>query len=103
MSSSHRGTARIRAKQKQTALQMLVLSGVIRPSHIEPRYCVPLIGLKRESHANGLTRSEVAPSPAVGQTISAREISITLPEWLRPSFSLTPLFRRLDGAGPAEG
>lgn len=35
-------TYRERAKQKQKALHMLALSGVVRPSHVELRYPVPL-------------------------------------------------------------
>jgi hypothetical protein len=32
-------------KQKQTALRMLALSGVIRPGHIELHYITPLAGM----------------------------------------------------------
>jgi hypothetical protein len=39
-------TQRARAKQKRIALQMLALSGVVRPSHVEPRYGIPLLKLK---------------------------------------------------------
>jgi len=34
-------TSRARAKQKRTALRMMALSGVIRPSHVELRYGTP--------------------------------------------------------------
>ncbi len=37
--------SRSRAKQKRNALHMMALSGVIRPSHIELRYGIPLTSL----------------------------------------------------------
>jgi hypothetical protein len=36
---------RARTKQKQTALHMLSLSGVIRPSHVELRYTTPIASI----------------------------------------------------------
>ena len=33
---------RARTKQKRTALHMLALSGVVRPSHVELRYATPI-------------------------------------------------------------
>lgn len=36
---------RARTKQKQTALHMLVLSGVIRPGHVELRYTTPVASI----------------------------------------------------------
>ncbi|HJS66894.1 MAG TPA: hypothetical protein VJ760_06145 [Nitrospiraceae bacterium] len=35
---------RTHKKQKQTALHMLTVSGVVRPSHVELRYMTPLTG-----------------------------------------------------------
>ena len=32
-------------KQKRTALHMLALSGVVRPSHVEPRYATPITSI----------------------------------------------------------
>lgn len=43
---------RARRKQILTALQMLSVSGVVRPGHIEPRYFVP------PSHVDALNRQE---------------------------------------------
>jgi hypothetical protein len=37
---------RARAKQKQTALHMLSLSGVLRPGHVELRYTTPIASIK---------------------------------------------------------
>ena len=36
---------RARSKQKRTALHMLALSGVVRPSHIKLRYAIPIAGM----------------------------------------------------------
>jgi len=36
---------RARSKQKRTALHMLALSGVVRPSHVEPHYAIPIAGM----------------------------------------------------------
>ena len=36
---------RAHTKQKQTALHMLVLSGVVRPSHVEIRYATPIASI----------------------------------------------------------
>jgi hypothetical protein len=43
MPLAHWRTHRDRARQKQKVLHMLALSGVVRPSHIEFRYTVPLL------------------------------------------------------------
>ena len=36
---------RSRTKQKRTALHMLALSGVVRPSHVELRYATPIASI----------------------------------------------------------
>ena len=36
---------RAHKKQKRTALHMLALSGVVRPSHVEIRYATPIAGI----------------------------------------------------------
>jgi hypothetical protein len=36
---------RAHKKQKQTALHMLALSGVVRPSHVEIRYATPIASI----------------------------------------------------------
>jgi hypothetical protein len=36
---------RAHTKQKRTALHMLALSGVVRPSHIEIRYTIPIASI----------------------------------------------------------
>ena len=35
--------SRERTRQKQKALHMLALSGVVRPSHVELRYSIPIL------------------------------------------------------------
>jgi len=41
-----------RTRQKRKALHMLALSGVVRPSHVELRYAIPLLNL--EDHLSAL-------------------------------------------------
>src|SRR5262245_18061554 len=48
----HVRTQRARRRQLRTALHMLSASGVIRPSHVEPRYYEP------SSHVDALYRHE---------------------------------------------
>ena len=36
---------RVHTKQKRTALYMLALSGVVRPSHVELRYATPIASI----------------------------------------------------------
>jgi hypothetical protein len=102
MSWSYWTIGRIQAKQKRKALHLLMLSGVVRPSDVEPRYYVPLLKLKTGKVVNPPAVWEVGRPPAAKRTISPITISKTLGTWLRPSFSWAPLFRRLDSAGPAE-
>ena len=42
---------RARTRQKRKALRMLALSGVIRPSHVELRYAIPLLNIEDQSGA----------------------------------------------------
>ncbi|ALA58105.1 exported protein of unknown function [Nitrospira moscoviensis] len=59
---------RARAKQKRIALQMLALSGVVRPSHVEPRYSVPLLKLKALNQAQPCEFLH-RPNPSIRRTI----------------------------------
>lgn len=101
-------TQRERAKQKRKALQMLALSGVVRPSHVELRYSVPLIRVRtlNQAHASATPatmQSFVRPQQAAAPSrIGAKQLL----EWLHPTGLLLPqLFRRLGNvrAGTAEG
>jgi len=49
-------TRRVRAQQKRKALQMLALSGVVRPSDVELRYPIPLIQISG-THTTPAARS----------------------------------------------
>jgi hypothetical protein len=49
-------TRRLRVQQKQKALQMLALSGVVRPSDVELHYPIPLIKISG-THTAPETRS----------------------------------------------
>ncbi|MGQ0665430.1 MAG: hypothetical protein ACT4O4_00185 [Nitrospiraceae bacterium] len=81
-------TYRERARQKRKALHMLALSGVVRPSHIELRYTVPIMkgGAvnasfgARSATANqpGLSLAPIEESPSV---VSSRGKSLL--QWLR--------------------
>lgn len=58
-------TRRIRAQQKRKALQMLALSGVVRPSDVELRYPIPLIkisGTHTVPGARSSSHKQTAPS-----------------------------------------
>ena len=63
---------RARRRQVQTVLHMLSVSGVIRPSHIEPRYFEP------SSQVNALYRREA--KPAVLCTTPAPQTPVPLPD-----------------------
>ena len=40
-----------RTRQKRKALRMLALSGVVRPSHVELRYAIPLLNIEDQCSA----------------------------------------------------
>ena len=77
---------RIRALQKRKALQMLALSGVVRPSDVELRYPIPLIKIggthtapEAQSSSNEHKTSPISESssqPPIQDTHRYR--------WLRP-------------------
>jgi len=55
---------RARTKQTLTALQMLTVSGVVRPSHVELRYATPVASItafRRQSTA--IDHSQTRPIP----------------------------------------
>lgn len=98
------GIVRMRRKQKRKALQLLVLSGVVRPSDAEPRYYVPSQGLKTDDQADTVTALAVRQSsPPLRHKASDSRMNSMIGEWLRPTqfFTSTPV-QRLDNAGPAE-
>ena len=58
-----------RAQQKRKALRMLALSGVVRPSHIELRYCIPILkigaALQATTSSTVTHQSTRPPQPSV--------------------------------------
>ena len=76
---------RERAQQKRKALHMLALSGVVRPSHVELRFTVPLLKVGA-STASPCTK----PAAATQQSVSLQESYVAmimrdnqLLQWLR--------------------
>ena len=65
---------RARQRQIRTVLHMLSVSGVVRPSHVEPRYCEPpseIDALYRQ-HANGhIIAPGTRPRPSVAHAGAA--------------------------------
>lgn len=65
---------RARRKQKQTALHMLSISGVVRPSHLELRYSTPIANtttfrrqpsaIEPETHSLPLPSWDITPHAA---------------------------------------
>jgi hypothetical protein len=58
---------RTHKKQKRTALHMLALSGVVRPSHIELRYATPIASItafRAQPTAIGDPQTHPVPSPS---------------------------------------
>lgn len=70
--------ARESAKQKRKALQMLALSGVVRPSHIEVRYTIPLFKAGSALH--------VQPSAHAAGPQSTKKVPTAQPRGTRPIF-----------------
>lgn len=92
---------RARAKQKRIALQMLALSGVVRPSHVEPRYSVPLLKLKALNQAQPYgVPSQTEPfhsanHPSAVRRPAAKEMMAAL---FTIDLSPTQWFKRFDDA-----
>ena len=93
-------TYRERAQQKRKAIHMLALSGVVRPSHVELRYTVPLLKVGAWHHSPAVGPVADAPQQAPHQN-SATAMSAQgkqLLQWLRqtaqlPRRALTPWTR----------
>jgi hypothetical protein len=57
-------------KQKRTALHMLAVSGVVRPSHVELRYMTPLTGMtgfRTQPTSTGDPQTHPMPLPSWSQ------------------------------------
>ena len=78
-------TRRIRAQQKRKALQMLALSGVVRPSDVELRYPIPLLkisGTHTAPEVRSSSHEQMAPPPSESSPQSPTE-GRHLFQWLR--------------------
>ena len=55
---------RAHTKQKRTALHMLALSGVVRPSHVELRYATPIASITAfRAHPPAIEHPQTQPIP----------------------------------------
>ena len=82
-------TRRIHAQQKRKALQMLALSGVVRPSDVELRYPIPLIkmsGTHTAPEARSSSHEQMAP-PLSESSPQAPTQGRHLFQWLRRELS----------------
>lgn len=64
---------RARTKQKRTALHLLALSGVVRPSHVELRYAAPIASItafRAQPTAIEHTRTQPIPLRSWDQNIT---------------------------------
>lgn len=96
---------RERTQQKRTALHMLALSGVVRPSHIEPRYYTPILKAGPSKHFPCARPTGAAQQSAPFQDSATAMIQtqgMQFLQWLRQTGSLS---RRLlnPWAGTTEG
>ena len=56
---------RARTKQKRTALHMLALSGVVRPSHVELRYATPIASITAfRAQPTAIEYPQTQPTPS---------------------------------------
>jgi hypothetical protein len=71
---------RVHKKQKRTALHMLALSGVVRPSHIEFRYVTPIASItafRTQPIALEHPKTQLIPSPPENHDIGQRTRSLS--------------------------
>ena len=53
-------------KQKRTALHMLALSGVVRPSHVELRYATPIASITAfRAQPTAIKHPQTQPTPSI--------------------------------------
>lgn len=73
-----------RKKQKQTALHMLTLSGVIRPGHVELRYAAPIASIsafRAQPRATGRPQSQPLPARSGEHMITLKITRVW--QWMR--------------------
>ena len=64
----------VHKKQKRTALHMLALSGVVRPSHVELRYAAPIASItafRAQPTAIKHPQTQSIPSPPENRNIAS--------------------------------
>jgi hypothetical protein len=78
-------TYRERARQKRKVLRMLALSGVVRPSHVELRYPIPIlkVGTSNASSYARPTASTQQSEPLQSFVATMRLQGKQLLQWLR--------------------
>jgi hypothetical protein len=83
-------TYRERAQQKRKAIHMLALSGVVRPSHVELRYTVPLLKVGAWHHSPTIGTGADAPqqAPLQHSTPAMSAPGKQLLQWLRQTAQL---------------
>ena len=87
---------RAHKKQKRTALHMLALSGVVRPSHVELRYATPIASItafRAQPTAIGDSQTHPIPLPSWDHNITLNMKQT--PQWARSlSSSLVQLAKK---------
>ena len=73
---------RIRRKQTRTALQMLTVSGVIRPGHVELRYGTPIISVSSLRTTASAYKSPIANHLPSAQEQAHAESATLLAQWV---------------------
>jgi hypothetical protein len=62
---------RLRLQQKRKAMQMLAISGVVRPSAVELRYTIPLMKMRISNSSAVLQPVDITKRPALRRAASA--------------------------------
>ena len=75
---------RAHKKQKRTALHMLAVSGVVRPSHVELRYEAPIVNRMSVSHGHASISEQPLTHP------------LPLPSW---DHKTTPIVKQTTQSG----
>lgn len=75
---------RMRVQQKRKAMQMLAISGVVRPGAVELRYTTPLMKMRISNSSAEFQPVDIAKRPALRRAPSAPKQPLTLQlfQWL---------------------
>jgi hypothetical protein len=81
---------RAHKKQKRTALHMLALSGVVRPSHVELRYSTPIASITAfRTQPTAIENPQTQPIPLRAWDHHITLIMKQTPQWARSLSSAT--------------